>query len=63
MRYVHEITLKELFSYFSTKGYKLTNVEPSQVSIGLEESIIAALLKKEPRLIEGIPILLKKKQS
>lgn len=60
MEHLKSIPLEELFSYFGRQGYELSIAKPSKMNISLEESIVAALLKKEPRLIEGIPTLLTK---
>lgn len=55
-----EITSTELASSFDNKGYDLIMENREADSLSVEESIVAALLKQSPRLIEGIPILLAK---
>jgi len=53
-----DVTSKELASSFDNNGYELIMENRQRSSLSVEESIIAALIKQNPRLIEGIPILL-----
>ena len=53
-------TLKELASSFDSRGYALIMSRRVSYSLTVEESIVSALLKREQRLIEGIPLMLAK---
>ena len=60
MTSIQSVTLDELASSFDNKGFDLFMEERIESSISVEETIIAALIKKQPRLIEGIPTLITK---
>lgn len=57
MRNYKKIGLRELAESYSFMGFPLTNVSLEE-SLSPEEAIVIGLLKRNPRIIEGIPVLL-----
>ena len=55
-----KISLAAVASSFDENGYPLFMEERTAYSIGIEETIILSLRSNEPRLYEGIPVLLLK---
>ena len=53
------VTEEQIAATFDNNGFELT-VGYSSPSLSVEEAIVAVLIHPEPRLLEGIPILLKK---
>lgn len=62
MAILEEISVGQIASSFDDRGFSLFMEERTNYTIGIEETIVASLIKDEPRLQEGIPILLSKNE-
>lgn len=60
MGVLENISLEEIASSFDENGYPLFMEDRVAYSIGIEETIIYSLHSNEPRLYDGIPVLLLK---
>jgi len=55
-----QITLEEITSSSESKGYELHMEERIPTEMGVEETIVSILIKRQERLVEGVPVLLTK---
>lgn len=60
MRNLKQVGIDELASSFDDNGYMLMMSTRVPYSLSIEESIVSALVKQEPRLVEAIPTILTK---
>lgn len=60
-RNLSQVNINELASAFDNNGFELTMDKRVPYNLSIEESIVATLLQnEEPRLQEGVPVLLVK---